>query len=369
MNNLIKFASIEINKSNDIIRTAGILRMLKNKLYKLFDPEKAKDIEKMLSGTTDIKSQLVDTYRTIKNIESAINDLDVVEYNANLDELKSKLNLLNDALKNVDKVMPEVSDEAKEMYKSTETFEEKAEEAKSVEKEQKQEKIVKAPEMDIGIVEKGVPGKAATLKNRIYTEKPDWAMEIYKGAKVLADIGVKSADIKPNKNTKQMLASWALNVIPKNEEEAQELIKAQDLAQNPEFMKKAFFDKIPNMKITKINGREMWTSEVHTKPTAKRGCLEISVVGNLESLPAPLENWGLLPKFILVDNREKPGDALNYTIYRQYILQSSKGDITFAPTPGSAKKKSKIKSIEEGEDYPYLEDYPQPEEFSGDDYD
>ena len=92
MNNIIKLASIELNKSNDVIKTAGVLRMLKNRFLSLFDPEMSKDVNQMLETTNNIKPLLTETYKIIKKIEEAINDLDVRDYNANIEALKTKLN-------------------------------------------------------------------------------------------------------------------------------------------------------------------------------------------------------------------------------------------------------------------------------------
>lgn len=315
MNNLIKLASVQLNKSTDIIRVAGILRLLKNKLFMLFDPDLARDVNKMLDSTNGIKHQLYDTYKSIKKVEDAINDLDIVEYNVNIDELKSKLNELNEAIKNVKEIIPEQdSDKNAEQQDESQDVDIGLVELPVTEK--KEDVVKKREEKARGSLV-GVP--------REYAPLPDGA-KIYEGKTTLSQLGVTANDIKSNVNVRQMPASWALVAMPQTQEDQKELLSLQDALLDQDYVKKAFYNKIPNMRIEKIQGREInvVSDQYGNKGDKKPGYMEVVVVGDYEKLPEPLNDWRLKPKFVLVDLRQKPDDPLKYVIYRKYILKADK---------------------------------------------
>ncbi|HUV85247.1 MAG TPA: hypothetical protein VMV86_06010, partial [Methanosarcinales archaeon] len=94
MNNFLKTASQEL-ESNDILKTASILRRLKNKFLNLFDSKRREEVDKLLNKTQSVKPLLGNTYKKIKEIESSINDLDVESYDRNISELKELVSKLN----------------------------------------------------------------------------------------------------------------------------------------------------------------------------------------------------------------------------------------------------------------------------------
>ena len=307
MNNLIKLASIELDKPDDIVRTAGILRMLKNKFLSMFDNERAEKVNNMLDTTTNIKPLLTQTYRTIKKIENAINDLDLDDYNANINLLKQNLNELNEAIKNANEILPKGEDKNIEEVKQKE---EKLPAAKSITVEEKK------PERK--------DGAGVNLLNykRERTELPDGAV-IYKGIKTLSELGVTSKDILSNTEVgRQFKSSWAHTVRPKTDEESQKLNEDQSKLSEDDIAK-IFYSKIPEMQITQLKGREINSIDdprFGKKGTPKPGYMEVVVVSPVLQLPAPINFWKIKMKFFLIDKRAKADDPLKFKIYRQYVI-------------------------------------------------
>ena len=304
MNNIIKLASIELNKSNDVVKTAGVLRMLKNKFLSLFDNEMSKNVDQMLETTNNIKPLLSETYKVIKKIEESINDLDVRDYNTNIEILKIKLNELNDAIKNTNEIMPK--DEA-------------------LKSEIENSDVVSEVEQKLSEKQKEEPdGSGVNLLQykREYANLPEGAA-IYKGIKTLSELGVKSQDILPNKNTlRAFMSSWSDAVNPKTSEEGKELLEDQNKISEQDIIN-IFYNKIPEMAITQIKGREINSvddTRFGKKGTPKPGYLEVIVVGPVLPLPPPIDYWKLKMKFWLIDTRKKADDPLKFKIYRQLVI-------------------------------------------------
>ena len=278
MNQIIKTAAN--NDYNDLIKTAGMLRMLKNKIKSMFDADSALKAEELVKKTETIKPLLADTYRLIKKIEDAINDFEVEEYETNISLLKEKVNTLNSALN-------KISNEAKEIEPQ----------------EQQEQKVSKKNRQR----EKGLPEGA----------------DLYKNAKTLAELGVSYNDIKENKKGPSgIYSSENLVNIIKKEEDPTKLAENKHKI-NDDAIRNIFYTKIPNMKIVGIMPRELKSGG-----EKKSGYLEVKVLSELESLPAPFDNWKLRVLFYLVDLRKSPEEKLKFGIYRQLVINvvnSSKG--------------------------------------------
>ncbi len=277
MNELIKTAAN--NDYKNLIKTAGILRMLKNKIKSMFDADSALKAEELVKKTEKIKPLLADTYRLIKKIENAINDFEIEEYETNIILLKEKVNTLNTELNKVSE--------------STENQEE-AKETIPIKKDKRQR-------------ESNLP-EGATL---------------YKNAKTLSDLGVTFNDIKESKRGPSGIYSSEnlVNIIKREEDPAK--LEGNKHKISDDAIRNIFYTKIPNMKIVGIMPRELKSGG-----EKKSGYLEVKVLSELESLPAPFENWKLRVLFYLVDLRKSQDEKLRFGIYRQLVINvvnSSKG--------------------------------------------
>jgi hypothetical protein len=67
MHNLLKLASEQLDKSSNIIRTAAILRKLKNKILNLFDSSRREKVQELLNKSIKV-SGWIKTYRTQKDM-------------------------------------------------------------------------------------------------------------------------------------------------------------------------------------------------------------------------------------------------------------------------------------------------------------
>ena len=101
MYSLLKLASLQLDDSSDIIRTASILRKLKNKILNLFDSSRRDKVKDLLNKADQLKPLLADIYSLIKKLESSIEDLDLQDYDNTVSELKLKITDLNSKLADV----------------------------------------------------------------------------------------------------------------------------------------------------------------------------------------------------------------------------------------------------------------------------
>ncbi|MFZ4795905.1 MAG: hypothetical protein ACOYMA_00330 [Bacteroidia bacterium] len=310
-NNIIKLASIELNKSNDIIKTAGILRLLKNKLFNLFDSDKSQKVSRMISYTGSIKPLLNQTYKLIKDIESSIDDLDVDTYNTNIELLKQKVNELNNELNKLNKSLDEdvkVS-ESEKQRSAIESGEAGRLTGSSIRERERGRQRPREPSLPEGAA-------------------------MYDGINNLAELGVKKDDIIEGKNLQKFIDSWNqhLKVTRISGEKKGDIHKKQK-ALNIFDIKSLFYDKIPYMKIIDVLPRELDSTDnsVFGRPGERKpGYCEINVESDLTELPKPLNNWQLKVLFRLVDQRNNTNDTLKYTIYLQKVIRAIETEATEA---------------------------------------
>ena len=322
MNNIFKIAAITLNRSDnaDVIKTAGILRMLKNKILSMFDSEQARETADLLKTTTSIKPLLSETFQLIKKVESAINDLDIADYNANIDQLKMKISDLNEKIQTLDTQTQKAQEESLKENEEVIVPEPKSDLEKEIGK-------VVAPETksesEAISKDKDKDSKSIINKKRRRADLPE-GKSIYDGVETLSELGVTAADIKPNlAPITPITASWASENRSKlTDESIQDLLKDQDKLTIDNLIK-TFYDKIPSMKIDvkSIKGRELQDDETKGIVGEKKpGYLELRIVSDLETLQPPLDNWKFKMVFYLVDKREKVDDPLKYIMYRKFIV-------------------------------------------------
>lgn len=237
MNNIIKLANIQLSKSpDDVIKIAGLLRFLKNKIRSMFDSEMAQDAAKLVTTTANIKPFLSQTYKSIAKIESAIDDLDIDSYKANVEELKINIAQLNDKIKDLDQFMLDSDQETQISGDVSET------------PSNTNEPVVENRSSNSFVNLLKYPRERAKVPDDI---------ETYKGIQTLSQLGVTADDIRVNEgNMRAMFASWALVVNKSSAEAGEELLKEQEQVTFDNF-KKSIYDKIPEMRIEKILGREL----------------------------------------------------------------------------------------------------------------
>lgn len=352
MNNLIKLASFELgNHSQDVIKTAGILRMLKNKLLQLFDKQKAAEAAKMVSTTTNMKPLLRETYMAIKDIESAINDLDINSYNENINKLKSKLSELGNVVNAFDKVSepkgegagikPEVGGAGYTPPKE-ETPPPSAAAAAKREEALKREDIPIEP---IKPIESAAPSIAAPVAPSAVAPSPppkpsstpaerhggkrsgrieraplsDEDKKLYAGKNTLSELGVTINDINiSEENYRAFSAYWAgiyNKVAPK---ELLELFNIQQKVTN-ENIKDAIYSQIPHMKIDRVLGRSL-----NADGDKKSGILELKLVSDLLPLKPPVDNIKIRLAIVLVEMYRKSFNIFTQTILAIYDSNTGK---------------------------------------------
>jgi hypothetical protein len=303
MNNLLKTASQELS-SNDIIKTASILRKLKNKFLNLFDSQRRDDVEKLLNKTQSIKPLLGDTYKKIKEIEESINDLDVDSYNKNISELKELISKLDKEMSKLD------TDTIKNEELKTEKTTNQKSPAKGgrARSDFPQDYISKYYEKD-GIKLKtlqevganiGVDIKFGTnivpTRNFLMPFFSNMAQMMFVGNAPLKDV---SYPIKPQQ----------YNI---SSEEFLELEKQVSKSE----LERILYEAMPTFPIKGIFGRELRTSG-----EKKQGIVEIKLSpteGGWIKLPQPMENYVVKIDFILVDKGD-PAQPYNYQLYRQTV--------------------------------------------------
>lgn len=267
----IAYNNILQNEQN-MFKVAGVLSYLKNKIRQLFDKDYARKANDLLERTDVLKKILSETNFVIKNIEENISNGDIVEYEANIQILKSKLRALYSYFGDFNEIQAKTINEP----------------AKENAKLKKQERMELSP-----------------------------LAETYKGIKKLSELGVKPSDIRENTTgPKGIFSSWALVSIIQQGEDPVKLEENQKLITDDD-IRNIFYAEIPNMIIDKVYPRLL---SRHTGKPKGGGDLEIRVKSNGLKLPPPFSNWELKPIFYLIDTRSKESDPLKYVIFRQLIV-------------------------------------------------
>jgi len=369
-NDIIKIAAIQLKKPNDIVKTAGILRMLKNKIWSLFNSDQARDVQKMVDQTSNIKPLLGEAYKLIKKTEAAINDLDLADYNTNIGLLKEKITELNDALNAFEMLAPEMPKQEGEPPKKDEEKIPPKEPGQKEENPPVNEKELSKPPTEIGEKQKETIEALKNLPNEKekapeaekkppeiakidpstpigkidLTKAPrirakeffPGAKETYEGIETLSQLGVGKDDIIINRaGPKDLFASFAEVATVYGGENAEAIIDMH-VKIGEEGMKKVFYDKIPFMKIEKVDKRELRPSG-----EPKSGFAEVRVVSDFEPLPEPYSYYKVKAAFRLVDTRTKADDPLKLVIYTQNIfaVRNEKTEQTYVKQVGKKKMK------------------------------
>jgi len=341
MNEFIKLAALEMENSRDVIKTASVIRLLKNKLLSLFDSEKAGKISKMLDTTSTIKPKLVETYKLIKKVENAINDLDIDDYNATIEELKTKVNELDKTISGLNVFLPDLEEkeEGKEDNKEPIKKEKKEDSPKEEEakKESTEDKTLSKPERE-------PPPYVSPGTKREREEKYPIGKESYDDVHTLSELKITANDIILPTDTEMVFkSSWAYIVRPPSDPvESKYLLLEQDKV-TLDMIKQTFYNKIPYMDIERITGRELNAVDhprFGKKGKQKPGLLEVIIKSDKYQLPSPADNWHMLMVFYLVDARKAVNDPFKFKLYRQYVVNAT-DDTTGKTYVGKEKKVKK----------------------------
>jgi hypothetical protein len=289
MHNLLKLASEQLDKSSNIIKTAAILRKLKNKILNLFDSSRREKVQELLNKSDQTKPLLAEIYSLIKKLESSIEDLDLEDYDDTVKELKSKIIELNSKLNDV-KGLAETS------------IKEEPKEPEKIEEDWKSSK------------------RKRTKKDEEFKQKKS----IYTGISSLSQLNVNSSNIVENKiGPKGIYSSWGFVNFAKTGSDPKALIELQSGLKDDD-IRRLFYTDIPNYKIISISPREVAYKDDPSKGwkagDKKPGSLEIKVQSPIKSLPSPANNWKLSVVFILVDMYGEPTKKGNYRMYRQLVV-------------------------------------------------
>lgn len=318
---MLKFSIEELNK-NDVIKTAGILQKLKNKLLTLFEPYRREKVEMMLDNTAELKPVLSQAYNAIKSIEDSINSYDVIGYESKIDELRNLLVQLNDMLKETEEIASANQEELLKT-KTEPKIEPKIE--KPISPSDKYKFLMNAPRERI---------KFSEYSQKYYRENGSLYENLNEFGKQFG-VNIKfGVNILPNKvGIKALFSSWARIVfvgrilkkentgnIEPLEESPKEFAVLQDRLTDQQMID-AFYNNLPYYKIKKIEPREKsWRTG---NQTTKVGEVEVFLETGWITLPAPANEWQLKAMFVIVDKGfpDKPG---NFIIYRQWIIGANK---------------------------------------------
>lgn len=311
----IRKTAIELNAYGDnIVKTAGILRQLKNKILNFFSSERQEEANKLINSTAEIKPLLVDTMAIIKNIESSINDLDVESYDMFLDELKQKITELSSKLSDVTAIRFSENEEQKISNKPPES----SREGSSAESPVSQSPTNVKRWQDY---KREFAKRDESYVQKYYYDNDQKLDTLEKvGAKIGKDIRYPNY-IRGNViNVTQIFASWALQNFTKDGFLSdEELLKMQNSITKNQ-IEDLFYSKMHEWKIRRILGPEMDFKKDNKEPKKHQKLnIEIAPTSPI-ALPAPFDNWLLQPVFYVEDrgDPEKPG---NFVIYRQYIIK------------------------------------------------
>jgi len=344
MNEFTKLA-FELKISRDMVKTAGILRKLKNKLFNMFNPERREKTQELMERTNPLKELLPRTYKAIRNIEESINDLDLEGYERNVEDLKSLVGELGSTLNLVEDSATEAIEEkpqedSSNLDISSDTAEEPA--GETVAESSGSSGLIETEKSD----RKERGSSAGHLPERKRFELPeDYVSTYYKddnGALLdnLKEVGKKlGTDIKfgtniiPTKEGLKPLYSLMAKIlfvgmikpgnvagkktvdrVAKEPIDPKEFLNKQ-ISIDDELMEAMFYEQMPNFKILKVVGRELDGNE-----NKKGGHVEVMVSpqsnGKWQRLPPPMDDYEIMIQFTLVDKGD-PSAKGNYQIYRQ----------------------------------------------------
>lgn len=266
MRNIIKLA--KTNDYKNIVVTAGILRMLKNKIVQLFNDDEARKASEMLIATKEIKPALSEVYEYAEKVEKAISDLDANDYNRNVLYLKDRISNLNRLLG-------------------------------------------KVKDLEIArIINKDRP----VSRNAPVSED---IAAVYKLQQPLKDSGVDFSNIEINYDT----IVYLKNSIS---EKASSKGFVYDFEAIPnETFKSAIYSQIPNMTVTKVTGPELnlVDSVYGQKDTPKRGSIaNVVVESDFIQLPATVPVL-VKVKFILLDKRKNVDSPMKLKLAKQFVSE------------------------------------------------
>ncbi len=324
MDNILKIAENELKSSNDIIKTAAILRRLKNKLLRLFDGEQREQAEQLLDKTIHIKPLLADTYKVMRLVEEAIKDLDLDSYNTNVDELRRLVSELGNSLDEVEYTTTGAAAPIPETTPTTRV----PSETPATPKEQKKYDIdwIKRKRQRIetptDYVDKyyKIDGKLAKNLKEV---GQNLGVNIQFGVNILPNReGLKpifytmaavifAGNIAPGNevNVKNKLGGTSFEVDPKDLSELQDKVSLQA-------MEDIFYKEMPTFPIVGVLGREKGK-----EGKQKLGAAELKLIPTENGwvrLPNPLDTWLVRLEFYLVDLGD-PTQPGNYKIYRQTV--------------------------------------------------
>lgn len=285
MHEIIKISE-DLKKTNDIIITAGFLSKLKNKILGLFDKSRRESVDQMIEETNDLKPQLIDTYNSIRNLERAINDLDVNKYEEEIKKLQSKIDNLSRTVKKVKSLANEPRHRAE-----AEPYMEKYKKDGSLYKNLHE--FGKQFDVDIQYEINIIPNRSGI--------KPifaSWAAAIF-----------------DNK-------SKAIGDFSKEKENPKEFSDLQDSI-SEDSMIDAFYKQIPYYQIKAIKPRETRVVDISGTKIKKTGSVEVFLVSPWITVPKPADNWNLMVSFVIVDNGD-PTQNNNFVIYRQWVVGAKK---------------------------------------------
>jgi len=309
---IIKISN-QIKKSNDILITAGLLTKLKNKILFIFNKDKKDQAQSMIEQTTELKPKLVETYELIKNIEKSIDNLDVDKYEFEINNLQFKVDDLSDTIKKIVSLTNEEESEIQDSKKEPSSLPDKTRHRWHFPDDSEQNYNNKYY-------------KDGKLYKNLNEFGKQFGVDIQYGPNIVASkTGVKS-----------LFASWATFVftgsfkkqpdapgsLEEFKEEYDDPKKFSDLQDRiPENeMGNAFYKNLSFYDIIAIEPRETVVSNDEIK---KKGEIEVFLISPWISPPAPLNNWKLKAKFVIVDNGD-PTKLNNFIIYRQWIIEAKK---------------------------------------------
>lgn len=258
---IVKLAN-KIN-SEDIVATAGILSLLKNKIVQLFNPEEAQKAAKILEATKELKPVLSDVYEYAGKVEKAISDASVEDYNSNILYLKDRVNHLNFLLGKI---------------------------------------------KDIEIA------RAISPEKKQYAPVENALKDFYKVGSSLKDLGISTVDINP-KNIIYLIQGI-------NEKATQKGIVFSFLDIPKDVYIRNIYDKISEMRITSVRGPglNLVDSRWGEEGSKKKGSMAtIFVESDYLKLDAPVP-FLIKVRLELMDKRKEVLDPPQLRLYRQFVV-------------------------------------------------
>jgi hypothetical protein len=288
MHDIVKIAN-ELKNTNDIIVTAGFLSRLKNKILGLFDKSKRENVEEMVEETNDLKPQLIDAYDSIRNVERAIEDLDVNRYEEEIKNLQPKIDALSETVKRVRALTNEpryrvAPEHYIEKYKHDGVL------YKNLNEFGKQFGV----DLQYGT---NIIGNRNGVKS-IFTS---WAAAIFTGKLKDSSTGEFSA-----------------GEFSKEHEDPMAFSELQDRITDDSMIDR-FYKDIPYYEIQSVKPRETRVIDNKDTKLKKSGSVEVFLISPWITVPKPADNWKLRVSFVIVDNGN-PTQNKNFIIYRQWVV-------------------------------------------------